>query len=147
MAQNITHIGLHLKEIKEAHCKSAYNLMTVMDSVMERAFEDLSNLPANGESAIKMLSQAVKYCVLSVFEYRSCTLYLNKMKIEGDFQFYEDLQNVFPEEKRTKRFCKDAVVILFTSLAMIINLFAMLAALLLELCHNFSLLFMRLYQT
>ena len=48
------------------------------------------------ENIIQKMSQIVKYVVLTVFEFRSCTNYMKQMKIENDFEFYDLLQHVTP---------------------------------------------------
>ena len=46
---------------------------------------------------MQKMSQAIKYIVLTVFEYRSCSHYMKQMKIENDFEFYDLLQHVKPK--------------------------------------------------
>ena len=52
------------------------------------------------ENIIQKMSQIVKYVVLTVFEFRSCTNYMKQMKIENDFEFYDLLQHVTPRSQR-----------------------------------------------
>ena len=98
---NLTHINLNLAKLKTLHCKSAYNLVFVTDNEMSDIFEFLQRTDTlKMEQAMQKMSQAIKYIVLTVFEYRSCSHYMKQMKIENDFEFYDLLQHVKPRSQR-----------------------------------------------
>ena len=92
-----------MRTIKELHCKSAFKLIYVTDNEMSDVIDYLEQdeISKKMENIIQKMSQIVKYVVLTVFEFRSCTNYMKQMKIENDFEFYDLLQHVTPRKPTT----------------------------------------------